>query len=98
MAFAKRIVLFLLLNFLVVFMISIVLNLLNIRQYLTANGIDYRSLLLFCLIWGMGGAFISLGLSRIMAKWAMGVQIIDPHTKNPDEARLLDTIYALAKQ
>ncbi len=98
MAFAKRIILFLLLNFLVVFMISIVLNLLNIRQYLTANGIDYRSLLLFCLIWGMGGAFISLGLSRIMAKWAMGVQIIDPHTQNPDEAQLLHTIYALAKQ
>jgi heat shock protein HtpX len=98
MAFAKRIVLFLLLNFLVVIMISIVLNLLNVRSYLTAYGLDYRSLLITCFIWGMGGAFISLALSRVMAKWAMGVQLIDPHTKNPDEARLLATVYGLAKQ
>jgi heat shock protein HtpX len=98
MAFIKRIVLFLLLNFLVVFMISIVLDLFNVRPYFSAYGIDYRSLLIFCLIWGMGGAFISLALSRVMAKWLMGVQIIDPHRASGEEANLIHTVYTLAKQ
>lgn len=95
---AKRILLFLALNFLVVLMISFILNLFNIRPYLNAYGLDYQSLLIFCFIWGMGGAFISLALSRVMAKWMMGVQVIDPHTKNPDERHLLDTVYRLAKK
>jgi heat shock protein HtpX len=98
MAIAKRIFLFLVLNFLVVLMISIVLNFFNIRPYLQSYGIDYKSLLLFCLIWGMGGAFISLALSRKMAKWMMGVQTIDPHTKNPDERHLLDSVHRLARK
>jgi heat shock protein HtpX len=95
---AKRILLFLALNFLVVLMISFILNLFNIRPYLNAYGLDYRSLLIFCFVWGMGGAFISLALSRIMAKWMMGVQVIDPHTKNPDERHLLEIVYRLAKK
>lgn len=98
MGMAKRIFLFLVLNFLVVLMISIVLNLLNIRPYLQSYGIDYTSLLIFCLIWGMGGAFISLALSRKMAKWMMGVKVIDPHTHDPEERQLLDTVYRLAKK
>ncbi len=98
MAFAKRIILFILLNFLVITMISIVLNLLNVRPFLNAHGLDYYSLMITCLIWGMGGALISLALSRIMAKWMMGVQIIDPHTKNLEEAKLLNTVYSLARQ
>jgi heat shock protein HtpX len=98
MAVAKRIFLFLVLNFLVVLMISIVLNFFNIRPYLQSYGIDYKSLLIFCLIWGMGGAFISLALSRKMAKWMMGVQVLDPHTKNSDERHLLDTVHRLARK
>lgn len=94
----KRIFLFLLLNFLVILMISVILNLFNVRPYLNAYGLDYRSLMIFCLVWGMGGAFISLALSRVMAKWAMGVQLIDPHTKNSNEARLLSMVYALARE
>ncbi|MDP1607949.1 MAG: protease HtpX [Chlamydiales bacterium] len=96
MAFAKRIILFLALNFLVVIVISTILQLLNVRPYLEANGINYRSLLIFCLVWGMGGAFISLSLSRIMAKWMMGVQLIDPKTIDPDARQLLHTVYELA--
>ncbi len=95
---AKRILLFLVLNFLVVLMISIVLNLFNVRPYIQAYGLDYRSLLLFCLIWGMGGAFISLSLSRIMAKWMMGVQLIDLHTKNPEERSVLEMVHRLARK
>ncbi len=95
---AKRIFLFLILNFLVVLMISIVLNLLNIRPYIQAHGMDYRSLLIFCLVWGMGGALISLALSRQMAKWMMGVKIIDPRTHHSEEKELLETVYRLAQK
>jgi heat shock protein HtpX len=98
MGIAKRVLLFLLLNFLVVFMISIVVNLLGLRPYLNAYGIDYRSLLIFCLIWGIGGAFISLSLSRVMAKWMMGVKVIDPRTHNPEEAKLVETVHALCRE
>lgn len=96
MAIAKRIFLFIALNFLVVLMISFILNLLNIRPYLNAYGLDYSSLLAFCMIWGMGGAFISLGLSRIMAKWMMGVQVIDPNTRDPELRKLIHMIDTLS--
>jgi heat shock protein HtpX len=95
---AKRIFLFLILNFLVVFMISIILNIFNVRPYLQANGLDYESLLIFCFIWGMGGALISLSLSRIMAKWMMGVKVIDLHTKDAEERSLLEIVYRLARK
>jgi heat shock protein HtpX len=94
----KRVFLFLVLNFLVVLMISIVMNLLNLRPYFSAYGIDYQSLLVFCFLWGMIGAFISLALSRVMAKWMMGVQVIDPNTKNPEERQLLETVYSLSRK
>ena len=94
----KRIFLFLILNFLVVLMISLVLNLLNLRPYLTAYGINYQSLLIFSLIWGMTGALISLALSRITAKWLMGVKVIDPQTKDPEEKELLDIVHRLARK
>jgi heat shock protein HtpX len=97
MAFAKRIFLFLVINILVVTTISLILNLFGVRPYLSANGIDYNSLMIFCLIWGMGGAFISLSLSRMMAKWLMGVRIIDVDTNDPNLRKLVATVHALAK-
>jgi heat shock protein HtpX len=93
----KRIVLFLAVNLLVVLTISILLNVLGIRPYLTAQGLDYQALLAFCLVWGMGGAFISLGLSRIMARHAMGVEVIDPQTTNPRGQALVQTVGRLAR-
>ena len=74
----KRIGWFLLLNFLVVATISILLRLFNVQPYLTAHGLSYNDLMAFCLIWGMGGAFISLALSRFMAKSMMGIRTTDP--------------------
>jgi heat shock protein HtpX len=93
----KRIVLFLAVNFLVIVTISILLNVLGIRPYLSEQGIDYGQLMAFCLVWGMGGAFISLGLSRIMAKYAMGVQVIDPNTTNANGQLLVQTVGRLAR-
>jgi heat shock protein HtpX len=97
MAFMKRIVLFMLTNLLVIVTISIVLNLLGVGRYITAQGINYETLMIFCLVWGMGGAFISLGLSRIMAKWMMGVKVIDPNTSDPRLADLVQTVHHLAQ-
>ncbi len=53
------------------------MNAFNLQPYLTRRGIDYQSLLIFCLLWGMGGSFISLMLSKKMAKWLLGVHPID---------------------
>lgn len=98
MQFFKRIFLFLVVNFLVITMISIVLSLFNVQPYLTEYGISYRGLLIFSLVWGMGGAFISLGLSRIMAKWMMGVKVIDPNTRDAEKRKLLEMVYSLAQK
>ncbi len=97
MAVAKRIFLFLAVNFLVVITISLVLNLFNVKPFLHSYGIDYPSLMIFCLVWGMGGAFISLAMSRAMAKWMMGVRVIDPNTRDPQLRSLLETTYDLAR-
>lgn len=98
MGFMKRIFLFLVVNLLVITTISIILSLFNVQPYLTQAGINYYDLLIMCLVWGMGGAFISLALSRITAKWLMGVKLINPQTSNPNEKALLNTVYALAEK
>lgn len=74
----RRIALFLLVNCLVVFTISVVLSLLNVKPYLTRYGLDLTSLMIFCLVWGMAGALISLALSRKMAKWMMRIHEVTP--------------------
>ncbi len=94
---AKRIFLFIALNAVVLITISLILNLLNVKPYLTQHGLDYNSLMIFCFVWGMGGAFISLGLSRIMAKWMMGVQVIDPDRCSGRERELVNMVHSLAK-
>ncbi len=97
MAFAKRIFLFLAVNFLVIITLSIILNLFHVQPFLQSYGLNIPSLLIFCLIWGMGGALISLLLSRQMAKWMLGVRVIDPDTHDPDLQRLVQTVHRLAR-
>lgn len=91
----KRVSLFLLTNILIVATISIVTSLLGVKPYLTAQGINYESLLIFCLLWGMGGSFISLLISKMMAKMAMGVQIVE---LNGPYHELVSTVHRLAKK
>lgn len=98
MQWAKRIGLFLLVNFLVMMTISFFLNLFNVQPYLSKYGLNYSSLMVFCLIWGMGGAFISLALSKVMAKWMMGLHTIDPNTRDPDLRDLVQMVHNLSKQ
>jgi len=98
MAMLKRVFLFMAVNVLILVTISFLLSILGVRPYLTQYGIDYGQLAAFCLIWGFGGAFISLGLSRIMAKWMLGVRVIDPRQAQGETRWLLDTVYRLAQQ
>ena len=97
MGWGKRIVLFLAVNILVMLTVSFLLNLFGVQPYLTSKGLNIQALMTFCLIWGMGGAFISLALSKIMAKWLMGVKVIDPQTTSSTERRLLEMVYKLAR-
>ncbi len=93
---AKRVVLFLAVNLLVLLTISLVLALLGVNGRLGGQG--YGALLAFCFVWGMGGAFISLALSRLMAKWMMGVQVIPPDTDDPRARELVALVHELAQR
>ncbi len=103
MAFAKRIVLFLMVNILVLVTISITASIvfaaLGINpQYVTPNGLDLTSLLVFCAIFGFCGSFISLALSRVMAKWMMGVQVIDVQRASGAQRDLVTLVHRLAQK
>ena len=93
---AKRIFLFGLVNILVVLTITMILGLFDVGRYFPAGGLG--GLAVFCLVWGFAGAFISLALSRVMAKWMSGVQVIPPETNDPTLHRLLQTVQALTRQ
>src|SRR3989442_9884921 len=73
----KRVLLLIATNLAVMVVLSIVVSVLGFDQWLTANGIDYVSLLWFSAIFGFGGAFISLLMSKTIAKWSVGSQVID---------------------
>jgi heat shock protein HtpX len=92
----KRIALFVLTNLMVILTISILLRLLGIGHYLTAQGIDYYQLAAFCLVWGMVGSLISLSISRISAKMMMGIQLID--RSSPDAAWLYSMVEELSRK
>jgi heat shock protein HtpX len=99
MKWAKRIFLFIAVNFLVIMTISITLSVLGIRPYITSQGIDYGALLAFCSVVGFVGAFVSLALSKWMAKMMMGVQVIDPsHPASPAERQLYLQVQRLAQK
>jgi heat shock protein HtpX len=94
----KRVILFLLTNLLVITTISVVISLLGLKPYLTSKGINYQTLLLFCTIWGMGGAFISLWISKWIAKRSMDINMIDPQTAMGEARELLNIIQQLARK
>ncbi len=91
----KRIVLFVATNLAIVLVLGVVASLLGVNRFLTANGLNLTALLGFALIMGFGGAFISLLMSKPIAKWSSGVQLIE-QPRNADEAWILNTVHALA--
>ncbi len=91
----KRITLFLLINALIIFSVSALLHAFNVKPYLTRYGLDYESLAYFCLIWGVAGSMISLLLSKTMAKWMMGVQLITKTSTNSAYREVYDSVERL---
>ena len=94
----KRIALFLLTNLAIMVTLSIVLSVLGVGGYYTPSGLDYSALMVFCLVWGMGGAFLSLQLSRFIAKRAMGVKLVDGRTGREELDWLHRTVQKLTQQ
>jgi heat shock protein HtpX len=91
----KRIVLFLLTNLAVMVVLSVVTNLLGLNQALAANGLNLGALLAFSAIIGFGGAFISLLMSKTIAKWSTGAHVIS-EPRSEAETWLLATVKKLA--
>jgi heat shock protein HtpX len=94
----KRIILFLLTNLAIVLTLSVVLSLLGVGNYITPYGLDLEALAVFSLVWGMGGAFISLQMSRWIAKRATGVRLIDGNSGNADADWVYATVARLTQQ
>ena len=93
----KRIVLFVLTNLAIVLVLGVMASVLGLNRFITANGLDLTTLLGFSLLIGFGGAFISLLISKPVAKWSTGAQVID-RPSNQDEAWLVQTVQRLASQ
>ena len=93
----KRILLLVLTNVLVVVVLGIVASLLGVNRYLTSNGLNLGLLLGYALVIGFGGAFISLLISKPMAKWSSGVQVIE-QPQNADEAWIVETVRRFSEQ
>lgn len=94
----KRIALFILTNILVLTTITIVISLLGIGNYITADGIAYGNLLVFSAVVGFSGALISLAMSRWMAKQMMNVQVLNPNDNlSPRHRELVERVHRLSQ-
>ena len=93
----KRILLFVLTNLAVMVVLGVVASLLGVNRYLTANGMNLSALLGYALIMGFGGAFISLLMSKPMAKWSTGAQVIE-QPQSADEQWIVDTVRRLSEK
>ncbi len=93
----KRIVLFLATNLAVMLVLGLAVNLLGVDRFLTENGLNLGMLLVFSGVIGFGGAFISLAMSKFMAKRSVGAHVIESPS-NSTEVWLVDTVARLAKE
>ena len=94
----NRILLFIITNLLIIITLNIVLSALGIKPYLNEYGINFQSLAIFSFVWGLGGAFISLMLSKKIAIWFMGVKIIKKKEETPKLRWLKSEIYTFSKK
>jgi heat shock protein HtpX len=95
----KRILLFVLTNVAVLLVLSIVAHLLGIDVYLQAHGGSLAGLLMWAALFGFGGAFVSLAMSKMQAKMFMGVRVIDPRqSADPNAQWLLSVVEHHARQ
>jgi heat shock protein HtpX len=93
----KRVLLLLATNFAILFVASITLRLLGLEPWLNANGINFSSLLVAGAVLGFGGAFVSLAISKWVAKRMMGVRLIE-QPRGEQDMWLVETVRRLAAQ
>lgn len=93
-----RILLFLGTNIAIMALLGLTFSLFGIQGLLAENGVelDLKALLIYAAVIGFSGAFISLFLSKFLAKRSMGVQVIEQAT-NSTERWLVDTVRKMAK-
>jgi heat shock protein HtpX len=91
----KRVILFIATNLAIMLVLSITASLLGVNKYLTANGLNLGMLLAFAALIGFGGSFISLLMSKTIAKWSTGAQVIT-QPNGATEQWLVNTIAAQA--
>jgi heat shock protein HtpX len=93
----KRIVLFLLTNIAIMVVLGITVNLLGVNQFMANGQLNLTMLLAFAAVMGFGGSFISLLISKPIAKWSTGAQVID-QPRNETEMWLVQTVDRLSRQ
>jgi heat shock protein HtpX len=93
----SRIALFLLANFAVLAVLSVSARVLGLDAYLASQGLGLNGLLIMAAIFGFAGSFISLAMSKWMAKKSMGVKVIE-RPANRTEAWLVETVRSQARQ
>jgi len=93
----KRIFLFLITNLAIMLVLSVTLSVLGVDRFLSANGLNVGMLLVFSLIVGFGGSFISLLMSKPIAKWSTGAQVING-SEGTEQRWLVDTVHRLAER
>ena len=93
----KRIVLFLLTNLAVMLVLGVVTSVFGLNRYLSAYGMNYGSLMVFSLFIGFTGSIISLLMSKQMAKWTTGLELIT-QPRTADEAWIVQTVQRLSER
>ena len=93
----KRIALFLLTNVAVMVVLGITVNLLGLNGFMSANGLNLGALLGFSLVMGFGGAIISLLISKPVAKWTTGAQVIND-SPDPTHRWLVSSVARCAEK
>lgn len=93
----KRTILLIATNIAIMVVLGIFVSVLGLNRFMSANGLNLPMLLGFSAVLGFGGAFISLAMSKTMAKWSTGAQVI-AQPRNQDEQWLFDTVARLAQR
>lgn len=93
----KRVALFLATNLAIMLTLSVAISLLGLNNWLTSQGINYTTLMAFCAVFGFGGAFISLLISKPVAKWSVGAKVITGF-EGAEQAWIVQTVEELAQK
>ena len=93
----KRVLLFIATNLAVMLVLGLAVHLLGLNRFLTANGLNLPMLLGFAAVMGFGGAFISLLMSKPMAKWSTRAQVIN-NSADPTHRWIVQTVERFAQK